>query len=90
MIPLNREVNTVTEEEWITATSVEQRAFRQYWHSKGYGWFSCRRCGYPTSHGTVGCDACRQIESPWEKRQAEEAKAKRQCPQCKGRGEVEK
>jgi len=89
VIPIDRKVSTVTKEEWIASTSVEQRAFNSYWQNKGIAWFNCLRCGYPTAYGQVGCDACRGIASEWEARHYEENKAKRQCPKCKGVGEVE-
>ena len=59
MISESRTLDSVTAEEWRTASSAEQKQFIERERKRGVVSFACLRCGFPTEHGCVGCEACR-------------------------------
>jgi len=58
MIPVNRNLNTVTAAEWRAASKDERQEFMRREARKGYVSFVCLTCGFPTAYGQAACEAC--------------------------------
>lgn len=57
-IPDDRDLDSVTPEDWRAASCVERAEFIQRWGRLGMVSFCCLVCGFPTARGMAGCDAC--------------------------------
>lgn len=51
-------LDDMTAELWQSMYSEDRTNWTNWWRTQGQVSFSCLRCGFPTSHGTVGCEAC--------------------------------
>ena len=63
MIPGDRDLNTVTAQEWVQTSPQGRETFIERQREQGAVAFRCLACGFPLAYGGQSCEACALLAS---------------------------